>query len=247
MKKTISLFAIIFTVCSINAYAQFEGKIAYKVYEMDNGSQQQKENFTAFITPQRILFQGSESMEVPGNIETQGLLVRLDKKDFVLFTSSNSALSITKSEVTSFMNMFGQKSSGTSSKIKKSVNIEQTGETKTIGGYQAQKFVITDPNEKNKKAVLWMTQEVDINWGMIADPWGNSMQFMTDDDFPTKLIFKEGWLPLQGEFYEKGQVEGGLTAKVQAVNVDKSRVHLSPDVTVKSLGQYLFNSMRQKK
>ncbi len=251
MKKTICFLTLLLTVGSVNVFAQFQGKITYNLYEVnDNGQRAEEENFVAFFTPQRIFIQGEEAVGMPGSIKAEGLLIRLDKKDFVFLTDDNTAFSITKAGITSFMNMFGgmaqkgQQEQDESSQ--RSFTFKKTGKTKTINGYNVHKFIAKDKSEKNKKGIIWMTQDVNINWGMLSQPWGDSMEFLTEDELPTELILQEGWIPLKATFYEDGNVEGGFSAMVEETDLAQKKVQLPSDIKVKNLSQYLFQMMRQQ-
>lgn len=250
MRKTIFILALLLSAFTINAVAQFEGKIIYTIYDNDDDGDNE-DSFTTYITPQRILVQGDESFDVKGMMKTDGMLIRLDKKDFVFFTSDNEAMSISKAGITSFINMFGEL--GKSQKdtqddiddIKKNYTFENTGETQTIEGYTATKFVYENKTE-NQKGTIWMTREIDINWGMLAEPWGDSVAFLTSEDMPSNVILQEGWLPLKGTFYKDGEVDGEFKATVNEMDIADSKVNIATGVTLTSLSEYLFQHMRQQ-
>ncbi len=249
MKKITCLLALFLAASVGNSFAQFEGKITYSLYEMnDSGDREEEEHLTAFITPERILLQTEESMSMAGSFETQGLLIRLDKKDFVFLTGNKTAMSITKAGINSMMNMFGAMGKGQqkAESVEKDFTFSNTGETETIGGYSASKFVFQTEGEENQKAVIWMTRDININWGMLAEPWGDSISFLTSEALPTDLVFQEGWLPLRATFYEDGQISGGMSAQVKTTDLAQSMVQLPPDVQVRSLSEYLFQRMRQQ-
>ncbi len=247
MKKITCLLALFLTVFAANSFAQFEGEITYTLYEInDSGDREEEESFTAYITPQRILIQGEEAVNMAGHFKTGGLLIRLDKKDFVFLTGDTTAMKITKSGITSFMNMFGAMDDmKNESEETGDYTFKKTGETDDFGGYTAQKFIYKSNNGENNKVVIWMTRDININWGMLAEPWGNSMSFMTDKDLPFKLIKEEGYLPIRATFYEDGEISGGLSAAVKETDVAQSVVQIPPEVTVTSLSQYMFQMMRQ--
>jgi len=248
MRKTVFILALLLSVFTVKAAAQFEGKITYTFYETnDNGDRQDEDAFTAFITPQRILLQGEDAFDVGSLFMTDGLLIRLDKKDFVFFTDKNKAMSISKSGITSFINMFSDIHSkqNDTDEIEKDFTFTQTNETKTIGSYNATKFIFQS-KEDDDKAAIWMTRDIDINWGMLAEPWGDSVAFLTQKNLPSGLILQEGWLPLQGTFYKDGETEGEFSAQVEPKDIKKEKVHLAPDVTVTSLSEYLFQHMRDQ-
>ncbi len=249
MKKLTCLLALFLMIFAANSYAQFEGKISYILYELDDSGEKEEEKFTLFITPQRILVQSDEAFGMPGSFKTQGLLIRLDKKDFVFLTGDKTAMSITKSGITSMMNMFGAMAEQGQEEIEEDINsnftFNNTGETDTFAGYDVEKFVFK-PNDRNEKVVLWMTNDINIHWGMLAEPWGESLSFMTDENVPKELVFQENYLPLRATFYEDGQIKGGMTAEIETTDIAREMVQISPDVQVRSLSEYMFQMMRQQ-
>lgn len=250
MKKIFLLPALFIFAFTTNSFAQFEGKITYTLQEKDNSGEQGQEQFTTYFTPNRIFIESDEAMKMAGSFKTEGLLIRLDKNDFVFLTGDKTAMSISKAGITSFMNMFSemnkQDESDVANEIEKDYMFKQTGETKNINGYKAYKFVLKSKDEENKKGIIWMTKQIDINWGMLAEPWGDSVNFLTSKDLPTGYIFQKGWLPLKGTFYEEGEVSGQMTAKVEETDVSQSMVQLSSDMQVKNLSEYLFKMMRKR-
>lgn len=249
MRKTIFILTLLFSAFTVNnAVAQFEGKITYNLYETDdNGDREDEDSFITYITPQRILLEGDESFKVGSAFKSDGLLIRLDKKDFVFFMDENTAMSISKAGITSFINMFGGADSASDevNDMEKDFTFTNTGEKETIDGYTATKFVF-ESEEENDKGVVWMTQDVSINWGMLAEPWGDSIAFLTSKDMPTNLVLQEGWLPVKGTFYDDGEISGGFTVHIEPVKIKKEMVNLASSVTVTSLSEYLFQQMRQQ-
>lgn len=253
MKKIFFLPALFVLLFSTNSFAQFEGKISYTFQEIGENSEKDKEKFSIYFTPDRILLQPDEAMNMAGSFKTGGLLIRLDKKDFVFMTGDKTAMTISKAGITSFMNMFGEMAAetkkgagGSEEDIKANFTFEKTEETKTINGYEAHKFVFKSKGEESGKGIIWMTSEININWGMLAEPWGDSVSFLTNRDLPTKYIFEKGWVPLKAAFYEGGQVSGRMTTVVKETDIPKSMVRLSSDIQVRSLSEYMFQMMRQQ-
>ena len=126
------------------ATAQFEGDITFKSQNYSEQNSDKKEPFTLHITPERIMLQGEKKYNFMESIETEGVLVRLDKEDFVFLTGKDKALKITKTDITSLMNLFGNGQDVSQKAEDVSINQERTGETKTIKGYEAEKFIFRD-------------------------------------------------------------------------------------------------------
>jgi len=248
MKKVIyyllPLFMLAFFVQPV--YAQFEGKITFNEYDYSaKGSKQKQDQFTMYITPDRILLQGDKDYKVMGSIRTEGILVRLDFKDFVFLTGDSKVLKISKSDINSMMNMFGDDNSSSQSNAgTDKIDYDKTGETKTIQGYKCEKFVFHDKDHETKKTVVWMTKGIDVNWGMLAEPWGNNVDNMITGDFPTDLIFKEKYFPLKADSYEDDELASTIEAsEVKKSSIARAMVQVPSGVKVLSFQDYLFQKM----
>lgn len=249
MKKTVySLLAVLLVLgWSQPVLAQFEGKITINSYDYSaDGSKQKQDEFSMYITPDRILLQGDNQYKVMGSINTEGVLVRLDFKDFVFLTGDdNVALKISKSDINSMMNMFGDNGSSSHSDNKvDNINYEKTGDTKTIKGYECEKFIFHDKDNKNKKTVVWMTKGININWGMLAEPWGDKVDAMIGDELPTDIIFKQNYFPLKAESYDNDKLVSMFeTSEIKKSSIARAMVRVPSGVKVLSFQDYLFQKM----
>src|SRR5699024_950943 len=125
---------------------------------------------------------------------------------------------------------------------------KRTGETKTIQDYEAEKFIFKDKDgDENKKFVVWMTQDIDVNWGMLAEPWGNNAdKLISSSDFPVDLIFTDKYFPLRFESYENDELKTVLeSTEVNKTDIDPARVEVPAGVTVLSMQNYLFQKMSE--
>lgn len=248
-KATYYLSAMLVVACFTQPVsAQFEGEITYNSYEYAaDGTEEKKDEFSLYITPERILLQGNKNYEFMGSIKTEGVLVRLDFQDFVFLTGDDQALKISKSDITSMMNMFDNgKDAETIADEAEDVTYERTGETKSIGGYASEKFIFRDQNEENAHTEVWMTKDVNVNWGMLAEPWSGSANDIISN-FPMDLIFTEKYFPLQVESYENNNLVSKLVATdVNTSAVAKAMVNVPSGVKVLSFQDYLFQKMSEQ-
>jgi GLPGLI family protein len=245
MKKSVHYLSAMLMVAFFTqpAAGQFEGTITYQSYEYsDDGEREKQDEFTLYITPDRIMLQGNDKYSFMGSIETEGVLVRLDRQDFVFMTGDEEALSISKSDIISMMNMFGAGTQPTADD--EEINYEQTGESKTILGYPSDKFVFKDDEDQN--TVVWMTKGIDVNWGMLAEPWGNNADNLISGGFPMDVIFKGKYFPVKVQGYKNGK----LVTVLEAIDINRSpvpeaMVEVPDDVKVLSFQEYLFREMSQ--
>ncbi|MGD8426052.1 MAG: DUF4412 domain-containing protein [Balneolaceae bacterium] len=249
MKKAIYyLSAMLLVVCiSQPATAQFEGKISFNSYDYSaDGSKQKQDEFTLYITSDRILLQGDNNYQVMGSINTEGVLVRLDFKDFVFLTGDNQALKISKSDITSMMNMFGGNDDSAGNDAD-DIDYNRTGETKTIDGYNCEKFIFYEKDDKNRQTVVWMTKDIDVNWGMLGEPWGNNADEIIRAGLPTDIVFKEKYFPLKAESYKGDKLVSMLEATdIKKSPVARAMVQVPSGVKVLSFQDYLFQKMSEQ-
>lgn len=228
--------------------AQFEGKISFSSYEYSaNGNEEKQDEFTLFITPDRILLQGDNKYNFMGSIQTEGVLVRLDFQDFVFLTGDEKALKISKSDITSMMNMFNNGSTGTEVAAKsEDLNFEKTSERETINGYVCEKFIFREKDNPDEHTEVWMTKDLNMNWGMLAEPWSGSAANIVEN-LPTDLVFKEKYFPLKVEAFRNGKQVSALRAtEVSTSPVAQAMVKVPQGVQVLSFQDYLFQEMSRQ-
>jgi hypothetical protein len=248
-KATYYLSAMLMVACFTQpATAQFEGEITYKSYDYKNGEEENDE-FTLHITPDRILLQGEKKYDFMGSMKTEGVLVRLDEQDFVFKTDDQTALKISKTDITSMMKMVGNGNSASAAAKEYDIKQNRTGETQELNGFSAEKFIFKDEEGgPNDYAVVWMTKGIDVNWGMLAESWGNEeANTLINDSFPMDLVFQEKYIPLLIETYKKGEKTSGLEAtNINQSAVNQSLVEIPSSMKVLNMQQYLFQKMNNR-
>lgn len=251
MKKASYYLSAMLLVASFSqkpASAQFEGKITFSSYDYSSdGVEQKDDDFTMYLTTDRILLQGEKEYGFMESIQTEGVLVRLDFEDFVLLTGDNAALKVSKSDITSMMSMFSNgQSADKAADRADDVDYERTGESQNIHEYQADKFIFKDKEEPNQHTEVWMTNQLDINWGMLAESWTGSAKSIISS-LPTNLVFNEKYFPLKVEVFENDQLVSKLEAtEVNESSVAQAMVQIPSGVKVLSLQDYLFQKMSQQ-
>ena len=249
-KATYYLSAMLMAACFTQpAAAQFEGEITYNSYEYTGGGNEEEgEEFKLFITPERILLQGEKKYSFMESLETEGVLARLDSQDFVFLTGDHEVLKIAKTDITSLMNMFGSNRNQEAVTRDYDILQDRTGETENIRGYESEKFIFRDEADPdNNYSEVWMTRDIDVNWGMLAEPWSENTDALISGDFPLDLIFKENYFPLKLEAYKGGVLTSSLEATdISTSPVDPEKVEVPEDVKVLSMQEYLFRKMNNR-
>lgn len=246
MKKQSSLLFVLLLlfVSTEYAHAQFEGKVVYNNYELKSGEKVNADRFTMFVTSDRILLQGDNSYDFMGNIKTEGVLIRLDFEDFVFLTGKDKALKISKTDITSMMNLFGGDSK---EDMDTDIDYKKTGEVETINGYASEKFIFAEKGNESNYISVWMTRDLKFNWGMLAEPWGKDVEGMISGDFPISLIFEEGYFPLRIESFQSGELKTITEAEeINESSIAKAMVQIPSGVSVLSLQNYLFQQLSEQ-
>ncbi len=174
MKKILTVLGILFFgALSSGVQAQFQGQITMNLYGEENGVREVNK-LNMYVTSDRIFLRGEEDVNLADAFNSKGMLIRNDKKDFVVLMEDNDALQVTKSEVEGLFKMLlswgGDSSKGSSQKD--NMNYEYTENTRTINGYETYELLISS-SENDTKMSVWLTPNIDINWGMLAEPWKN--------------------------------------------------------------------------
>jgi hypothetical protein len=177
MRTKIYLSTLLFlcvTFFSNPLQAQFEGHISMNLYGDNENGKTSVNQLNMYVTADRIFLKGEDEMNFGQSFNSGGMLIRNDKKDFVVLMENNDALQVTKSEVEGLFKMFlswGSDSSPNSSENEE-MNFEYTDRERTINGYKTYELVISG-KEADSKMSVWLTPNIDINWGMLAEPWKN--------------------------------------------------------------------------
>lgn len=165
-------FTLSFLFIGVDAKAQFEGQITINLYAKEKGVEKVNK-LNMFVTSDRIFLKGEDEMNFD-SFNSGGILIRNDKKDFVVLMENNDALQVKKSEIEGLFKMFlswGGESSQTDSE-NDNMSYVYTGETREIRGYKTTELLISSSDNDGKMSV-WLTPNIDINWGMLSEPWKN--------------------------------------------------------------------------
>ena len=241
-------FALLIALSSSAAYAQFEGQVTMNLFSYDNGQPEVSE-LNLFATKDRIMIKGEENMELMGGISSGGLLIRNDMKDFVIMTESDKALQATKAGIESMVEMmFSWAGESESDSEGPEVEYVFTDRQKTINGYETTEMIVKDAENPNKHISVWLTPGIDINWGMLAEPWKGMPKSMDKElnGMSQDVFFKGKNFPMMIE-----SVEGEERTKVMEVrninrsSIAKAMVEVPAGVQLISLQEFIFNMMME--
>ncbi|MFY0683949.1 MAG: DUF4412 domain-containing protein [Balneola sp.] len=242
----IPVFALCFLMIGSTAQAQFEGQITMNLYGEEDGVEEVSK-LNMYVTTDRIFVKGEDDMNFGESFNSGGMLIRNDKKDFVVLMENNDALQVTKSEVEGLLKMFmswgGDSSKGSSNKERS--DFDYTGKVKDIKGYESHELLITD-TKNNSSISVWLTPNIDINWGMLAEPWKN---LSGDADrvvnqISRDAIFSSDNFPMLIEVHgEKGTQKVMEVQSINKSNIAKAMVQIPTGVNLIGVSEFMFKMM----
>ncbi len=255
MKRNfLGLFTLLlFFVASQQAYAQFEGTFNIDTYSYaDNGQALPQKTLHVSMTPQRILIRGLQGTQMPaqlGGVSSDEILVRLDKKDFIIFSDNSQALQIQKSEIENLLNMSNSFSNAFGSSTSASTNTPKTKTvlthvTKKIDGYNCQKIEITETDKAGhmNQTDVWVTKDIPVKWGMLGESWNLSDSDLASLLSPTWL--KDGTMPISMQVYQDGTEKYSMkVTDLKKTSVPSSQTSIPTGYKLVSIRQLLMNSM----
>jgi len=224
-------------------YAQFEGQITMKMYGENDGVPQTSE-INLYTTSNRIIVKGDESMNVMDGFDASGLLIRNDKKDFIVMMGENKALQFTKEELEGFFQMAGMMGSDDNDvNMTSNTSFSYTNKTRNILGYDTTELLIED-SENESSLSVWLTSSIDINWGMLAEPWKNVPESMRSSSTRLTQEFKSKNFPLLIEVHEKGETIIAMeVTNVNESSIAKAMVEVPTGVSLIGLQEMIFSMM----
>lgn len=242
--KTVLLTLVVASLISVSPLlAQFEGQITMKVY-----SESEKEVETNLVnmytTNQRIMISGEESFNFDGSIDANGILIRTDMKDFVVMMGEKEALRFTKEELEGMFSMFSMMGSKEPAKVEKSTTkFDYTGAMQTLHGYETTELRVYNEEDEGYLSI-WMTGGIDINWGMLAEPWKNVPTDMSGEINQVTQEFKSKNFPLLIEVTdEKGTRSVFEVTEVRSSRIAKDMVEIPQGIELMSLQSFIMKAM----
>lgn len=243
--------------CSPSAGNLSSGKIKFTVYKVISGQKHVNGFATVYFTPERIRVEGKGISGFGSGMNPNGLLIRNDKDDIILFATGNKAIKLTEPAISSYMNMMsglmGMIEGFNSDSSNSMITFKKTGKTKKVDGYQTEQFIYrnTMPSHMmkglpNMHAKIWMTKAVNINWGFLANVAERIKEEIgLKKNFPPNLVLKKGYFPVLVKSYRDSTLINVVKAKITAADDVESHVQISPDVKVMSFQEYFEQAFSQ--
>ncbi len=256
MKNRISfsfILTLAFVMFSQIASAQFQGQIKMNVYSNDDGDVEVNE-VNMYITADRIFLKGEDKVSFSDGMESSGLLIRNDSRDFIVLMSDKEALQITKAEIEGLFDMASMMTGGQATAKVEGKQVKPgyrySDRTRTINGFKSAEMVVEDTSEKKNGSYLsiWLTPKIDINWGMLSESWNNLPAEVetTVNGMSRETIFNGKNFPTLIEYYDS---EKDKTIKIMEVtsikesNVAKAMVQIPAGVNLVGISELMWKMM----
>ncbi len=226
------------------ANAQFEGQISMNVYSYDNGVQGDAEVLNLYTTQERILIKGEDVINISdGMMEASGILIRSDMRDFVIMMGEKEALRFTKEELEGMFSMISMMSGG-EPEVEGVENYWYTNEIRTIEGLKTTELRVQSDEEKNSYMSIWLTNDLDIDWGMLTESWSNVPGSMSKSVNQMTQEFKSRNFPMLIEVTDKGKTETLFeVTKVKKSRIAKDMVEMPAGLELISLQEMIMKAM----
>ncbi|MEO1023681.1 MAG: hypothetical protein AAFW89_14145 [Bacteroidota bacterium] len=237
----VCLVSLLFTT---SAFAQFQGHIVMDLYSTNNGKTEiNKVNM--YVTSDRIMIQGDDEVPLTGGVSTSGLLVRNDKKDFVVMTGEKEALQITKSEIERFFEMASMMGGNKQSQVNdENAGYRYTDNTRTIMGKECAEMIIENEDEDGGYLSIWLTNGVDINWGMLSESWTGVPEDVDGLVNGLQQEFTGSNFPMLIEAHDKGKTYKVMeVTQLQKSAVAKAMVEIPSGVNLYGFGDLMMKMM----
>ncbi|MDX1591683.1 MAG: hypothetical protein R3283_06965 [Balneolaceae bacterium] len=243
------LLVVVLTGLQKHVQAQFEGEINFLLEDMKAPGDITTLDF--IFTNNRISIESASRLDVMPGLRTNSVLVRNDLSDFLFRTGEREAYQIAKSDIDALMNLINRVQGRDRSAPKKEFNWEQdvreTGNTRTIQGYETNEFVLTR-NGGDEQISVWLTDDIKVNWGLLEETWHTTGARQIDEEVPVELVMNRNSFPLLIEVYQKGILSyRAESAGIKTLDFDISKTEMASDTQILGLSDLMMNMIRQRR
>ncbi len=231
------------------ASAQFEGEVRFHAFEPDEPNSPTR-TVQFFATPDRILLQSNFRYRAFPGLDADAFMVRNDRQDFVFLSGSEQAMQISKDEVQGLANLIGRMQGGNQGQSRSfdwDTRLEETGQTQQILGFRTEQFKVHEENS-DRYVSVWLTDEIQIRWGMLQDTWDQTLSSVIEIDMPIEVFMNRRSFPLQIDYYDGDR----LITRVEARQVDRRAVNperfdIPEGARMIGIADLMMNMMRQRR
>lgn len=250
MKFRFFVFLLILPLATVfPVQAQFEGEISFGVQQYGDAGIEES-TFVLTAGKERMLLYSGSTVNVLGGVSANGLLIRNDHEDFVFHTGQNEALKITKNDLDGLINLLKRFRGGNQNGVQQfdwDSSVEETGNTKSLHGYQLQEFILKTDQPGNYSSI-WLTDSIKMNWGLLSEFWYHAGKDLTESELPVELIMNKNSFPLVIEIYSGNQlVFQAVAKKIEKGLTEQSKFEISDNTKMLGFGELMMNMFRQQR
>lgn len=251
MCKAIGMLSILLALVVMQdlqaqAQSEFTGSFVIQARQFDGqGNATGSRDIPMAVSPHRIKVMGINRLDptaVTRNLGANDMLIRLDREDFIFQTSDTEAVVVKKQELQLMMNMLNPNAARPNqAQSSSNTSIRETNETATVNGYRTRKVIVTDA-DRNVEHHAWVTRDININMGMLAESWMNVLPI--GEITPFTHIVDDMGTPVRIETRRNDQVIGQVDIKDVNTNMDRSVLEVPGGVKLVTLQEMMLNRMR---
>jgi hypothetical protein len=243
------LLAISFSGLQNRALAQFEGEINFLLEDMSPRGE--VTTLDLVFTDSRISIESTSRLDIMPGLRTNSVLVRNDQSDFLFRTGESEAYQIAQSDIDALMNLINRVQSRDQTAAKKEFNwdqdVQETGNTRTIHGYETREFVLTRSNG-NEQISVWLTDAIKVNWGLLEETWYSTGARQIDEEIPVELVMNRNSFPLLIEVFQNGDMNyRAESTSVKTADFNIAKTETSSDMQYLGLSDLMMNMIRQRR
>lgn len=225
MKRLLILFSVILFCATVTTAQNFSGTLDLNRYTVDNsGSENHTGSLTLMVGDERIYLDAVGNLDAIEQLTQTSInhaLIRHDHRDIILYGRGDQALQINNEEIEALVNMMDNLQQKVEEGQEQHAELEynQTGETRNIQGYQAEKWVLQ--GDDGESYHIWLTDQLTINWGLLADDF--IMKMAGAENLPVQRWLQDQKTPLLVERY----VNENLTDIMKFENINEGQTDRS--------------------
>lgn len=250
MLKSLALLALLIVTNSAFAQKYFEGELTVTQTSFKEATPE-KATIKVLLSPARIKIEGGDKkvdVKMLGADDVSSVLIRLDNEDFVMFSADmgNTALKITKLDIENMVNMvknmsrqFGNQQ-GQPVKPEPTIDVNKTKESKKIAGYSAVRHIVTSSDAPNEETHVWISEELNVNLGMLSDDW----EFLGSISTGSNKWLKNGHFPLLVQTFKQGKITNSIeVASIKKAKIDADKLDVPDEIQLLSFQDMIMKKM----
>jgi len=244
------IFALIFFLFYViplsHAQNHFEGSMTIKF--IDGSDSSENNDVQLFVRENRIRISGNAANAVNfAPISGESVLLRADERDILIFSDDKTAIQIKLQELETLLNMFSQGQNQTAiPEAPDNINIQKTGETRRIQGYNAEQLISSNPENPNEVTHIWVTDQIKIDWEKMFNAFGSLSKQVGLDDFKNKYSWDLTKTPLLIQTFRDNELKGSIEmVDIKSRKLSKAEIDVPDGVELLTFFQMMMRQSQR--